>query len=163
MPFVLVYKLLSTKNKYSRPFWISEQPDAILCWKIRLLIIHYGSKYGSGWFLWGLRKISLNFLSLKVKKKSWNRTISGLFMVAEAGLEPTTSGLWAAKSPIFLGVSRVFPVFYGKPGGHKSNKICPIHCVIIPYGSKHGSAMCSCYGPAKQTAFTTEFGLAAHS
>ena len=28
------------------------------------------------------------------KKKSWNLAISGLFMVAEAGLEPTTSGLW---------------------------------------------------------------------
>ena len=41
----------------------------------------------------------------------------------------------------------------------QSTEICPVHCVMIPYGSKHGSKMWSCYGSAKQAAFTAEFGL----
>ena len=46
------------------------------------------------------------FWPLKYKKKSRNLTISGLFMVAEAGLEPTTSGLWATAS--FYKISKNF-------------------------------------------------------
>ena len=34
---------------------------------------------------------------------------------------------------------------------------------MIPYGSKHGSKKCPCYGSANKTAFTAEFGLMAHS
>ena len=45
----------------------------------------------------------------------------------------------------------------------QSTEICPVHCVIIPYGSKHRSKMWSCYGSAKQAAFTAEFGLTTHS
>ena len=66
------------------------------------------------------------------------------------------------KVQFLLAFQGFFPLFYQKPGGHKSNKICPIHCVIIPYGSKHGSVMWSCYESAIQTAFTSEFGLMAH-
>ena len=56
----------------------------------------------------------------------------------------------------------IFALFHGKPGGHESIKICPVHCVMIPYGSKHGSKMWSCYGSANQAAFTAEFGLTTH-
>ena len=45
----------------------------------------------------------------------------------------------------------------------QSAEICPVHCVMIPYGSKHGSKMWSCYGSAKPAAFTTKFGLTTHS
>ena len=45
----------------------------------------------------------------------------------------------------------------------QSAEICPVHCVMIPYGSKHGSKKCPCYGSANKTAFTAEFGLMAHS
>ena len=45
----------------------------------------------------------------------------------------------------------------------QSTEICPVHCVIIPYGSKHGSKMWPCYGSAKQAAFTAKFGLTTHS
>ena len=38
-------------------------------------------------------KIVPNFLNNKIKKSSGNLVVSGTFMVAEAGLEPTTSGL----------------------------------------------------------------------
>ena len=38
-------------------------------------------------------KLLSNYLIPKTNKKSGNILISGLFMVAEAGLEPTTSGL----------------------------------------------------------------------
>ena len=38
-------------------------------------------------------KIAPNFLNNKTKKSSGNLVVSGTFMVAEAGLEPTTSGL----------------------------------------------------------------------
>ena len=34
-----------------------------------------------------------NFFARKTKKSSGNLVVSGTFMVAEAGLEPTTSGL----------------------------------------------------------------------
>ncbi len=78
----------------------------------------------------------------------------------DSNLRPPGYELQKVQFP--LAFQGFFPLFYGKPGGHKSNKFCPIHCVIIPYGSKHGSAMWSCYGSAKQTAFTTEFGLMAH-
>ena len=67
------------------------------------------------------------------------------------------------KSVFSVAVLRVFALFQGKPGGHESVKICPVHCVIIPYGSKHGSKMWSCYGSAKQAAFTADFGLTTHS
>ena len=45
----------------------------------------------------------------------------------------------------------------------QSTEICPVHCVMVPYGSKHGSKIWSCYGSAKQAAFTAKFGLTAHS
>ena len=67
------------------------------------------------------------------------------------------------KSVFSVAVLRVFALFQGKPGGHESVKICPVHCVIIPYGSKHGSKMWSCNGSAKQAAFTAKFGLTTHS
>ena len=38
-------------------------------------------------------KIVPNFLNNKTKKNSENLVVFGIFMVAEAGLEPTTSGL----------------------------------------------------------------------
>ena len=38
-------------------------------------------------------KIRSNFLMQKIKEKSRNHGGFGTFMVAEAGLEPTTSGL----------------------------------------------------------------------
>ena len=38
-------------------------------------------------------KIVPNFLNNKTKKSSENLVVFGTFMVAEAGLEPTTSGL----------------------------------------------------------------------
>ena len=38
-------------------------------------------------------KIASNFFARKTKKSSGNLVVSGTFMVAEAGLEPTTSGL----------------------------------------------------------------------
>ena len=44
----------------------------------------------------GQRKVSRfrgNHFALKVKKSSENRVVFGTFLVAEAGLEPTTSGL----------------------------------------------------------------------
>ena len=40
-----------------------------------------------------LEKNSPNFFARKTKKSSGNLVVSGTFMVAEAGLEPTTSGL----------------------------------------------------------------------
>ena len=40
-----------------------------------------------------LQKLYPNFLPLKQKKSSENLVVFGTFMVAEAGLEPTTSGL----------------------------------------------------------------------
>ena len=40
-----------------------------------------------------MRKIRGNFFDCKTKKSSENRVVFGTFMVAEAGLEPTTSGL----------------------------------------------------------------------
>ena len=64
------------------------------------------------------------------------------------------------KSVFSVAILRFFAFFQGKHGGHKSAKICPVHSVIIPYGSKHGSKMWSCYGSAKQAAFTAKFGLA---
>ena len=78
----------------------------------------------------------------------------------DSNLRPPGYELQKVQFP--LAFQGFFPLFYGKPGGHKPNKICPIHCVILPYGSKHGSALWPCYGSAKQTAFTTEFGLMAH-
>ena len=41
----------------------------------------------------GCREISPNFFSYKTKEKFRNHGGFGIFMVAEAGLEPTTSGL----------------------------------------------------------------------
>ena len=40
-----------------------------------------------------MRKIRGNFFAHKTKKSSENLVVFGTFMVAEAGLEPTTSGL----------------------------------------------------------------------
>ena len=40
-----------------------------------------------------MRKFHPNFLTLKQKKSSENLVVFGTFLVAEAGLEPTTSGL----------------------------------------------------------------------
>ena len=40
-----------------------------------------------------MQKFNSNFLALKQEKNSENRVVFGIFMVAEAGLEPTTSGL----------------------------------------------------------------------
>ena len=67
------------------------------------------------------------------------------------------------KSVFSVAVLRLFALFHGKPGGHESIKICSVHCVILPYGSKHGSKMWSCYGSAKLAAFFAEFGLTTHS
>lgn len=41
----------------------------------------------------------------------------------------------------------------------ESTEICPIHCVLTPYGSKCGLKN----GSAKQAAFTAKFGLTTHS
>ena len=40
-----------------------------------------------------MRKVRGNFFTCKTKKSSENLVVFGTFMVAEAGLEPTTSGL----------------------------------------------------------------------
>ena len=39
------------------------------------------------------RKLQSNYFTLKVKEKFRNHSGFGTFLVAEAGLEPTTSGL----------------------------------------------------------------------
>ena len=46
-----------------------------------------------GWEYESLQKMNSNFLVLKQKKSSENLIVFGTFLVAEAGLEPTTSGL----------------------------------------------------------------------
>ena len=46
-----------------------------------------------GWEYGIMQKFNSNFLALKQKKNSENLVVFGIFMVAEAGLEPTTSGL----------------------------------------------------------------------
>ena len=45
----------------------------------------------------------------------------------------------------------------------ESTEICPIHCVLTPYGSKYGSKCGLKNGSAKQAAFTAKFGLTTHS
>ena len=64
----------------------------------------FGDAKSTGWYpIMGqnmgqtvFRKNATNFFARKTRKSSGNLVVSGTFMVAEAGLEPTTSGLWAA-------------------------------------------------------------------
>ena len=67
------------------------------------------------------------------------------------------------KSQFSLAFLGLFAFFHGKPGGHKSTKICPIHCVMIPYGSKHGSKKWPQNGSANSADFIADFGLTTHS
>ena len=46
-----------------------------------------------GWEYTSIQNFNSNFLSSKQEKSSENLMVFGTFMVAEAGLEPTTSGL----------------------------------------------------------------------
>ena len=46
-----------------------------------------------GWEYTSTQNFNSNFLSSKQEKSSENHQVFGTFMVAEAGLEPTTSGL----------------------------------------------------------------------
>ena len=68
------------------------------CYFVHWVLSYYGSKHGSNGFAENCSNFHRTFHPLKRKKKSWNLTIPGLFMVAEAGLEPTTSGLWARRA-----------------------------------------------------------------
>ena len=49
-----------------------------------------GQNMGQGGFGKVFGNFAWTFWTLKGKKKSWNRTISGLFMVDDIGLEPMT-------------------------------------------------------------------------
>ena len=86
----------------------------------------------------------------------------GVFFGYEASFK-RPPGYELQKAVFSIAYQGLLPLFCEKPGGHKSIKIYKIHCVLIPYGSKYGSKMWSCYGSAKQAAFTAKFGLATHS
>ena len=57
-------------------------------------------------------KIHLNYFPHKTKEKFQNHGDFGTFMVAEAGLEPTTSGLSAALGLTFRCNATAFSSFY---------------------------------------------------
>ena len=66
--------------------------------QIHCVLSYYGSKYGSVPKSRNSTRRNPNFPPPKQKKKSRNQPVSGQILVAEAGLEPTTSGLWARRA-----------------------------------------------------------------
>ena len=86
--------------------------------KLQKVRIHMISKiqFGPPWPGAWPRAISDSFISLQKVRKAPNfLSKSGVFMVAEAGLEPTTSGLWGVENPVFpnflYSYFALFPLF----------------------------------------------------
>ena len=87
------------------------------------------------------RNIILTILPYKRRKvpKTW--WFSELLWLRRQDSNLRPPGYELQKAEFSIAYQGLFPLFYGKPGGHKSIKIYKIHCVIIPYGSKHGSSI----------------------
>ena len=96
-----------------------------------------------------------NFLVSKTKKKAIPFGMTFLFWLRRQDSNLRPPGYELLKVVFSVAAVAIFALFCAKTGGHKSTEICPVHCVLIPYGSKHGSIKANTLSAGKQNALAS--------